>query len=123
MTLAVSAGENRDRLLPSLREALEPFVDPGQHQARLEGVLRQEPTIYQVTEGLKEKAPLVSVARTRAEVASATEQWGKAKQSQIYAKAAQYAETRVFAAGDMIYFIFFDARSIMRDFELVSRER
>ena len=49
------------------------------HDARLEGVLRQEPTIYQVTEGLKEKAPLLAVARSRAELAAATARWGDTK--------------------------------------------
>jgi hypothetical protein len=31
------------------------------HGARLKGILVQTPTEYQVTEGLKEKAPLVQV--------------------------------------------------------------
>ena len=36
------------------------------HEARLKGILVQTPTVYQVTEGLKEKAPLVEIMRFRA---------------------------------------------------------
>lgn len=91
------------------------------HEARMTGVLRQEPTIYQVTEGLKEKAPLLEVLKTEEQIKQGAIQWGKTKVPQILSKASVSAETRVFAAGDMIYFVFFDAGSIMRDFELVSR--
>ena len=34
------------------------------HEARLKGILVQTPTVYQVTEGLKEKAPLVEIVES-----------------------------------------------------------
>ena len=34
------------------------------HEARLKGILVQTPTVYQVTEGLKEKAPLVAIVES-----------------------------------------------------------
>ena len=34
------------------------------HDARLKRILVQKPTVYQVTEGLKEKAPLVQIIET-----------------------------------------------------------
>lgn len=90
------------------------------HEARLKGILVQEPTVYQVTEGLKEKAPLMKVAHNRTEVEEAASHWGMEKQGEILSKAAKWQHVRVFAAGDMVYFIYFDADDVMRDFVYVS---
>jgi hypothetical protein len=34
---------------------------------------------------------------------------------------ARYAETRVYESADMLYFVYFDAAGVMRDFTCVSR--
>ena len=90
------------------------------HRARLKGILVQEPTVYQVTEGLKEKAPLVDVPENDSELKTATERWGGDRQREILEKAGRWAQVRVYAAGDMMYFIYFDEDHIMRDFVFVS---
>ena len=90
------------------------------HEARLEGVLEQEPTLHQVTVGLEEKAPLVASPQNEGEL----EQWiarhGDQKKEEILEKGRQWPITRIFDAGDMIYFIYFDEEQIMRDFTYVS---
>ena len=46
---------------------------------------------------------------------------GGARLAEIRQKAARYPELRVYQAGDMLYFVYFDAASVMRDFTCVSR--
>ena len=46
---------------------------------------------------------------------------GGKKAAEIREKGARHAETRVYQAGDMLYFVFFDAAGAMRDFTCVSR--
>jgi len=90
------------------------------HEARLKGILVQTPTVYQVTEGLKEKAPLVSIVETPADLEDAVDRWAGAQRPVIADKAKRFPQLRIFAAGDMMYFIFFDDSNIMRDYVYVS---
>jgi hypothetical protein len=90
------------------------------HEARLKGILVQKPTVYQVTEGLKEKAPLAAIVDTDEDLRRAVERWGDGEAPAIAEKAALWEQLRVYAAGDMMYFIFFDEGDIMRDFVCVS---
>lgn len=93
------------------------------HESRLRGILVQEPTVYQVTVGLEEKAPLVAIVDvdSKESLASAIDRWGGGKAEEIRERAGEWAQLRVFDAGDMIYFIFFDAGDVMRDFVYVSK--
>ena len=52
--------------------------------------------------------------------AEASARGGK-RAAEIREKGARHAETRVYQAGDMLYFVFFDAAGVMRDFTCVSR--
>jgi hypothetical protein len=90
------------------------------HEARLKGILVQKPTVYQVTEGLKEKAPLVQIVETPEDLQQALDRWGGDNREEILDRAKRYPQLRIFAAGDMVYFIFFDSGSIMRDYIYVS---
>ena len=89
------------------------------HQARLQGVLDQEPTLYQVVAGLKEKAPLIASPEGEEELAQWVSKWGDQKRDEILTKGRTWPIVRLFEAGDMIYFIFFDEEKIMRDFVYV----
>jgi len=89
------------------------------HQARLQGVLDQEPTLYQVVAGLKEKAPLIASPEGEEELAQWVSEWGDQKRDEIHTKGRTWPIVRLFEAGDMIYFIFFDEEKIMRDFVYV----
>jgi hypothetical protein len=90
------------------------------HEARLKGVLVQTPTVYQVTEGLKEKAPLVAIVESPEELEEALDRWAGSERGSIEEKAKRYPQLRIYAAGDMMYFIFFDSEHIMRDYVYVS---
>jgi hypothetical protein len=90
------------------------------HEARLKGILVQSPTVYQVTEGLKEKAPLVQIIESPEELEEALDRWAGSKRSAIEEKAKRYPQLRIYAAGDMMYFIFFDAKHIMQDYVYVT---
>ncbi len=91
------------------------------HDARLRGVLRQKPTVYQVTVGLQPKAPLIDVVENQAELQNVVERWGGGRGGEILEKAALWSQLRVFAERDMMYFIYFDDQNIMRDYVYVSR--
>jgi hypothetical protein len=90
------------------------------HEARLRGVLVQTPTVYQVTEGLKEKAPLAAIIASDRELQDAVERWGGDRKADILEKSKRWEQLRIYAAGDMMYFIFFDSKDIMRDYVYVS---
>jgi hypothetical protein len=90
------------------------------HNSRLKNILGQAPTIYQVTEGLKEKAPLVLVVEDRRDLEEAMNRWGRDKVTQIRDTANEWPQLRVYEAGDMIYFVYFDDADIMRAYICVS---
>ena len=90
------------------------------HERRLKGILVQTPTVYQVTEGLKEKAPLALVVESETDLERAILDWGDDKRDDVRRKAASWPQVRVFDAGDMMYFIYFDDENIMRDFLYVT---
>jgi hypothetical protein len=88
------------------------------HEKRLNGILGEEPTVFQVTKGLEEKAPLVASPNGSAELAEVASRWS-AKSVEILEKGARWTLTRVYDAGDMTYFIYFDKQDVMRDFVYV----
>ncbi|MGH9463609.1 MAG: hypothetical protein ACRD1X_20585 [Vicinamibacteria bacterium] len=90
------------------------------HEARLKGVLEEEPTLYQVTVGLEEKAPLVASPQNEGELEQWIAKYGDQKREEILEKGREWPITRIFDAGDMIYFIYFDEEQIMRDFTYIS---
>jgi hypothetical protein len=93
-----------------------------QHRARLAKVMLQQPNADRLTRGLEaEGSPLVETAATATEKEHAALARGGARLAEIRAKAARYPELRVYQAGDMLYFVFFDAGGVMRDFTCVSR--
>ena len=86
------------------------------HESRLQGILDQEPTLHQVVEGLEEKAPLIAAPEGEEELAQRVSKWGDQKRDEILTKGRTWPIVRIFDAGDMMYFIYFDEEEIMRDF-------
>jgi len=92
------------------------------HQRRMQKVLREQPTADRLTRGLADEGTaLLAVAATRDAVEREASARGGKKAAEIREKGARHAETRVYQAGDMLYFVFFDAAGVMRDFTCVSR--
>lgn len=93
-----------------------------QHQGRLERVMRQEPTADRLDRAFRDEGTaLLAVLRSHAEVEAEAGRRGGAKAREIREKGARHPETRVYRAGDMLYFIYFDGDGVMRDFTCVSR--
>jgi hypothetical protein len=93
-----------------------------QHQARLERVLKQHPDEERLTKGLAaDGTPLVAAPETAEEIARIIAAQKPDRQPELREKARRWGHLRVYAAADMLYFIFFDDRGIMRDFSCVSR--
>jgi hypothetical protein len=92
------------------------------HQGRMRKVLREQPSAERLTRGLADEGTrLLAVARTPEEVEREASARGGRKATEIREKGARHPETRVYAAGDMLYFVYFDSAGVMRDFTCVSR--
>ena len=92
------------------------------HQARLQKVMREQPTADRLTRGLADEGTLLlAVATTRDEAEREARARGGPKAAEIRDKASRHAQTRVYQAGDMRYFVYFDTAGVMRDFTCVSR--
>jgi hypothetical protein len=92
------------------------------HERRMQKVLREQPTADRLTRGLADEGTAqIAVARTREEVEREASARGGRKASEIREKGARHVETRVYQAGDMLYFVYFDGDGVMRDFTCVSR--
>jgi hypothetical protein len=92
------------------------------HEGRLRRVMREQPTAERLTRGLADEGtPLLAAPVTPEETERVIAGHGGKKAAEIRAKAAKSAQMRVFRAADMLYFVFFDADGVMRDFTCVSR--
>ena len=92
-----------------------------QHENRLRKVLREAPSVERLTQGLAEEGTTVIAAPAgRAEADQVIATRGGLKKAEMRAKVARYPQLRVYRAGDMLYFVFFDAEGLMRDFTCVS---
>ena len=91
------------------------------HATRLEHLLQNAPTLEQVTEGLRlENSPLLASPAGESALEAAAEHWGREKRGEVVAKGRRWPKTRVFRAGDMIYFLYFDEAGVLRDYLYVS---
>jgi hypothetical protein len=94
----------------------------GQHEARLRKLLLANPRLDQVVQAFEaEGSPLVASASGPRELEQVAAERARDQKGEVVEKGARWPQTRVFAAGDMLYFIFFDETGVMRDFTLVSR--
>jgi len=92
-----------------------------QHEGRLRRLLPQQPSLERVVQGLNDEGSrLIAAPETPAALERVLAERGGRRAAEIRARAARYAHTRVFLAGDMVYFIFFDSAGVMRDFICVS---
>lgn len=92
-----------------------------QHENRMRKVLRETPSVERLTQGLAEEGTaLIAAPASRAEAERVIAARGGLKQTELRAKAGRYPQLRLYRAGDMLYFVFFDADGVMRDFTCVS---
>lgn len=93
-----------------------------EHEQLLRAVMARQPTAAWLTKWLAgvKGAPLLAAPASRAEAERVISAHGAAKVDELRAKAGRYPQLRVYRASDMLYFVFFDADGVMRDFTCVS---
>jgi hypothetical protein len=92
-----------------------------EHEGRLRRVMREAPDADRLTRGLAaEGTVLLAAPRTAEETARVVAEHAGRRAAEVRAKAARYPQLRLFRASDMLYFVYFDADGIMRDFTCVS---
>ncbi len=92
-----------------------------QHEGRLRRVMREAPTADRLTRGLQDEGtPLLAAPAGPAETEKVIAARGGNKTAELRRQAARYPQLRVYRAADMLYFIWFDADGVMRDFTCVS---
>ena len=94
----------------------------GQHDQRLRKLVLASPRLDQVTQALEDEgSPLVASPASPQELEKAAAERGGEKAREVVEKGTRWGATRVFVAGDMVYFLFFDRDGVLRDFTYVSR--
>jgi hypothetical protein len=94
----------------------------GQHDGRLRKLLLASPRVDQVVRAFEDEgSPLVAAPADARELEKVAAERGRDKAREVVEKGTRWGQTRVFVAGDMVYFIFFDAGGVMRDFVYVTR--
>ena len=90
------------------------------HQRRLERLLSLKPHVRQVVAAFEQEGtrPL-AVARTPEELAAAADRWAGPRRDETVAEGSRRSSTRVFSAGDVRYFVYFDESGTMNGFTLV----
>jgi hypothetical protein len=92
-----------------------------QHEGRLRKVMREAPTVERLSRGFEDEGTLLLAApEGAAEAERVVQQRGGLKSGELRAKLRRHAVMRLYRAGDMLYFVFFDAEGVMRDFTCVS---
>jgi hypothetical protein len=93
-----------------------------QHEGRLSRLLQRQPRLQPVVQALEDEgARLLAAPSDERELAEVAARHGGPRSAEILEKGRRWPTTRVFAASDMIYVLFFDEAGVMRDFTLVSR--
>jgi hypothetical protein len=93
-----------------------------QHEGRLQRLLAKAPRLGQVVQGLEDEgSPLIAAPSSEKELRVVALGLGKRKSAEILEKGRAWPQMRAFSAGDMVYFLYFDAEGVMRDFTCVSK--
>jgi hypothetical protein len=91
------------------------------HDTRLRRMVEQHPSIDRATRGLEDEGSgLVAAPTGGDELRRVVAERGKDRAPLILEKARQYPTVRVHVAGGMVYFLFYDAGEVLRDYVLVA---
>ncbi len=90
------------------------------HEAPLERLRSLQATVDQVSDHLaKEEAPLLAASEGSADLAPLVARFRDQRRAEILKKGRQWPKARVYLAGDVVYFVFFDDKGVMRDFTCI----
>jgi hypothetical protein len=91
------------------------------HNTRLRRLVEQHPTMDRVTRGLQDEGSrLVASPASEEDLQRVIAERGKDRGPAILEKARRYPKTRVHVAGDVVYFLFYDDKDVLRDYVFVS---
>jgi hypothetical protein len=93
------------------------------HDGRLRRVVEQHPTLAQVSEGILAEPgnwPIATPA-TEDDLRRLLAAYPRANADAILAKRKRWRDLRVFGVRDVAYFLFFDDRGTLQDYELAAR--
>jgi len=92
------------------------------HERRLARLLSHAPTRAQVEQAFEDEGTrLLGSATDEASLHALAQRFGGKQAKALLASGRSHARTQAYAAGDMIYFIHFDGRDVMRGYALASR--
>jgi hypothetical protein len=98
------------------------FRRTSQHDGRLRRLVQQQPTLDRVVQGLADDgSPLIDSPDGPAALEAVASRHGGEKAGEVRTKGSRWPTTRVFRAGDMIYFLYFDEDGVLRDYTWVTR--
>src|SRR5262249_18032692 len=93
-----------------------------QHEGRLRRLLDKQPQAGLLLPAFADEGTKLVAAPVAPEQSQGlARERGQAKAAEIEQKASRWGHMYVFNAGDVLYFVFFDEASVMRDFTVVSR--
>jgi len=92
-----------------------------QHEGRLHRLVVQHPTRDRVERGLADEgSPLIEAPEGPVALEKAARSLGGRKAEEVLEKGRRWPTTRVFRAGDMLYFLYFDGDDLLQDYTCVS---
>jgi hypothetical protein len=97
--------------------------DASLHDGRLRRAVAKHPTMGQVSEGLLAEPGnrALPTPASEEELRRLVGQYPRGRADQIVGKRRRWRDMRVFDAGDVVYFLYFDEAGALQDYELASR--
>jgi hypothetical protein len=97
--------------------------DASLHDGRLRRVVEQHPTMSQVSEGILAEPGnrALPTPASEEELRRLLAQYPRGRADQILAKRRHWRDMRVFDARDVAYFLYFDEKGTLQDYELAGR--
>jgi Putative Flp pilus-assembly TadE/G-like len=87
------------------------------HETRLQHLVDRRPLLGQVVQGLEDEGSrLVASPSGVGELRAAVARHAHGRNAEALEKGRRWRTTRVFLAGDMVYFVYFDDADVMRDY-------
>jgi hypothetical protein len=91
------------------------------HERRLDRVIEQRPTAADLSTALLAEpgTQAIAVPRSGEEIAALVDQWSPRQTEEVLAKRRTARDLRIFAVGDMVYFLFFDGEGRLQAYVLI----
>ena len=94
------------------------------HDGRLKRLVEQHPGLEAVTRGVLSEPGNRPIPMPESEqrLRDLAAQWSPARADEVMAKRRRWPTLRIFGAGEMVYFLYFDAEGRLQDYVLLSAQ-